>query len=47
MTQEYTVTGSGLKYKVLNAPGENAVGVEKGQLATVHYTGWLVAPDER
>jgi len=40
-TTEIVTTASGLKYEVLIAPAENAQKPTKGQVAAVHYTGWL------
>lgn len=39
--QEIHTTHSGLQYIVLEEPQSNAAQPRKGQLVTVHYTGWF------
>ena len=43
--QSIITTDSGLKYKVLSQPAADAKKPGKGQLASVHYTGWLTQPN--
>lgn len=41
MESTIITTASGLKYKVLAQPADGAKKPVRGQLASVHYTGWL------
>ena len=39
--QEVNTLSSGLKYEILQAAPSTAQKPKKGQMVTVHYTGWL------